>query len=1116
MVEKPAELVRLKSRLAQARRAWKRNAALAGAVVVVSETAGIVGIAVLADILFAPGQAGRLMLLGGAVAVTAYLTARHILTPLLRKISDQNLALYLEERTPAFEGSLIAAVEFGDERQLPERQAQIVRSILHEAVARVERFDLRKAIDFSRFRKYAVMALLVLGAYGVLAAVMPETVARHVTRVVAPWKKSADEAAPQPKRPLTLEPISITLSRQDTSLLRGSAFDVEATLSRKPENAVYFHFRAYDTKSEGAAWKQLPMKAADRLNGFDFALPDVNEDLEFFVSSGAHKSAAHRINVHDPLALVSTQVTVSYPEYVKRKDATVIVQEPEVAVLTGSTVTLRFETNLPLKEGRLVWPQGQPAQPLQVDAQNPAVATVSFPVTASGVFDYHLVDVNGQTLESPMPVQLRALDDKPPRIKLLTPEPTVSSHPLGDIAFSAEVGDDYGVSAARLVYYVGLDPAAQPQAVALPLTEDKAHGPLMLESLLPTVRPGDMLTCFLECTDLKGQKAVTDLVLVTIRPFDLWAAWIAPEPAGPTEPSEDKPSLTALLQVTWSLNAQKPQLPPVQFRSQSEELAASMVDPQSNRLRTYVDVTMLQGQALEHARKAIAHIDRGRMQLQQHATDGAIGNFRAALGELALAGLADVVVIPPPAPPTSSSAMVASMKQLDAGMQVAMALAAPPPAKAEQEAAADKEVADLQEKQQALAGELKKEAGSANPPGKSDSQKSGQKPDAPAGGNKQDGAKADAGKAQESASEQRKLAEKAQKLAETMKQRDAGDAASKMNDAARTMHEAAKALEQGDKSKGAQKAEDAARLLAAAAADTKTQSQDRVARALDEAERKAKEAKQEQGELLKKTEELAKQVGQKQPDAGQQREMNEAAKKQVEIAAKVDQLAKTLEGLKDAGERGELKPDAAKQLDEASLGMKRQRVPQRAANAAVEIAAGNLETAVAEQTRTEKGLEKVLDSVRAANDARATGHEAELKRAKQEADRIKEAITKAGDKGRPESEKRDEIAKAADEAQRLARHLNQRDLLKGDPKAQQDAKRLGELAEDPQGVQAQLQRDPEASEFAELTGRLQNRLEAEYQSLLAAKKLFASQREECPPEYRRLVNQYFEALSNTR
>ena len=43
---------------------------------------------------------------------------------------------------------------------------------------------------------------------------------------------------------LKAEPIAFSLSRGDTEILRGSAFELEAVLSRQPSDPVLFHFRS--------------------------------------------------------------------------------------------------------------------------------------------------------------------------------------------------------------------------------------------------------------------------------------------------------------------------------------------------------------------------------------------------------------------------------------------------------------------------------------------------------------------------------------------------------------------------------------------------------------------------------------------------------------------------------------------------------------------------------------------------------------------------------------------------------------------------------------------------------------------------------------------------------
>jgi hypothetical protein len=144
---------RLLVRFRAARRAWKRVAVLSGGVVVVIEALGALTLAVLADVLFAPSAAGRIAIFVAALVTVGFFAAGHVLGPLTRTITNRQLALYLEERNPQFEGALIAAAEFGPDVTFQGRQAEIVDLILREAVHRAEEFDLRKAVDLSRFRK---------------------------------------------------------------------------------------------------------------------------------------------------------------------------------------------------------------------------------------------------------------------------------------------------------------------------------------------------------------------------------------------------------------------------------------------------------------------------------------------------------------------------------------------------------------------------------------------------------------------------------------------------------------------------------------------------------------------------------------------------------------------------------------------------------------------------------------------------------------------------------------------------------------------------------------------------------------------------------------------------
>ena len=110
---------------------------------------------------------------------------------------------------------------------LSARQAEIVDLILREAVHRAEEFNLRKAVNLGRLRKYGLVAAGLVGVYLAAGLLMPN----FGTRLVAPWRLTPEEEAARKMVALKAEPIAFSLSRGDTEILRGSAFELEAALS---------------------------------------------------------------------------------------------------------------------------------------------------------------------------------------------------------------------------------------------------------------------------------------------------------------------------------------------------------------------------------------------------------------------------------------------------------------------------------------------------------------------------------------------------------------------------------------------------------------------------------------------------------------------------------------------------------------------------------------------------------------------------------------------------------------------------------------------------------------------------------------------------------------------
>jgi len=1085
-------------RFRKVRRAWKRAAVLSGLVVVIIEAAGAFTVAVMANLLFAPSRPERVGLIAAALLATAFFAAHHIIRPLFRRIGHRQLALYLEEHNPEFEGALIAAAEFGPDSSFQGRQAQIIESILHEAARRAERFDIYKAIDLKRLRKYAVVATCVVAGYLAAALLMPETVGRRLVRVIDPWRPTPEEVAAA----LKAQPIHFTLSRDDGDLLRGSTFDVEAALSRQPAESVAFYFRPLALRRNDSAWKSLPMKELEKINTYQATLPDVNDDFEFYVATGTDHSSTHQIGVYDPLIVKAIQITTKYPDYMRLPDHVDNADQPDVAAPIGSTVTLHITTNRPLAGGELLW-QTNAKIAGTVDTAHPECLDVKFPVGVTATFQYQINDVKGQVNQSLTNATLTAVVDKPPTIKLLKPGSAYAGNALSDIEFLADVTDDFGLDGGDLVVVRSIDGTITEQRMPLAFDNDlqhnavtaaKATATLSLKTLTPVVQPGETFMCHLEARDRKGQPAYSELTMVDVTPFAAWAYFIDEAEHHHHHAEYD---LEPILTATWRLDHARDDLAPREFTKQTDAIAADMVDPDTGQLHEYFNPEHATEQQKKHGAKAMQLAGAAHGDLVQHDTGKALQHLQLAMVELKLAGYMENLVQHQPMsePAGGMHLTTAEVTHLQALMNNTPNNPDKAPETKHDETAAAAHAAKAQELANAQAKVVQQMEHNA----------------AQAGVNPQPAAvnpkPADA---------QNQVAEKTQALADAVRNaahdQEHKDAAGKLAMAAQAMRDAALAANQDQ---ALAQARAALQHMTEASTQLNVNSQERINQLLDQAAGMAQALHGKQAEVQKQTQAAATQPSAVKP----------LADAQIDVANGLQKLKETVDALAKINAAGGLKPATAKHVDEAIQEIKHSRLEQQITDAALELAAQNAANAAPHQAKALAALAHVKDELLAASTSRGTDLTTALAQAKAQAKELQHTLEKMGAKppdaaapehttdhpGQPDGKAL--ANQAANQAALLAAQLAARDFAGKDHDFAHDIATLAHTVQVPAQLANDLKKVTARDDLANLTGRLSNKLEAAYAADLASKRIFDAQREACPPQYRQLVNAYFEALS---
>ncbi len=1156
---------RVAKQLGAVRRAWKRAAALAGLAIVAIEAVGILIVALLVDWVYHPTPGVRIALLAAVIVLLAYLLFRHVISPLTKKISDDQLALFVEEHSDHFEGALITATEL-ERNGAPGTPKAITDAVVAAAVSRAGGMNVRSVVDLRRLKKYAMAAVAVVAAYGAMCLLFPETIGRHARRVMAPWHRTSEDSRDRfAGGGGKLGPVEFTLSRGDSKILRRGSFGLEATLSHASGEPVVLNFRPAGQANQ--PWRSVPMKEIERLNSFTGALNDVDEDVEFCVSTGADRSKVYKVGVFDALRLSGFEVKTEYPGYLQLPPRTEQAASADIMAPTGSKVTVKVLANTALTNGTITWADGKKQAMRLENGPEQGAATVSFDISKDTSYDFAVTDANGQAERSVVSCAVRALPDDPPKIEVKYPLSTVTASPLGEVTFAAEATDDLALAGVDLVYQRQLPMDSQGQTpplgapVRMPLKLSRAAGDngvaavpfpdvaqgtlrFALEDLSPRAMPEEIISYYLECRDRKGQVVDTDIQMIVVDRMDAWPLFDPKPPHGPT--FKIVKNITEYLQATWKLQLQKATMKPEEFLAATKGLAETMINPETKRLYEFYERKRVPPEKVAHADRADKYIESGRQALLFGDAQKAVSDFRVVLAELTILKLDKNGVEMFTGDYGKKGAPQDYQKDLNklfTQVQIEVDKIQPPanwnPKEAKAAEKIRKVAEDLAKKQNDVvkkAEEIAKMQGAGKP---GDQQKAQDEDKEKSKANAEKQAKA-------LASEQEKLAGETQKEAATTDPKDKHDdpelkqMTERMTEAAKAMRDAARSLEENKSEQAVADAKRAQGELNKVAERMEQVRQEKLAEAVAGMETKAAKLLKEQKELSKATAETA---GKDAKDDKTEKEYKKLTYKQAQLQAETARFKKDVEELKNAAAR-DAKAETAKHLDETNKEMGRSEPDQKMVDAVVELEAKHGKEAGKEQEKAEKGLEKALTSLQKAGESLAADRESQLARAKEEAKRIDAGLKKLGadpgqvkvaatQKGpttgpavevtKNEEKKGDEESKPLTEAEkkalsedlsleleRLARHLSDRDFAE-----KKDQDYLSKAAADGR-LGPELENDKaKRNEVAVIVRRVKDKLETEYQVTLESKKLAEAQREDCPPSYRQMVNKYYEALSET-
>src|SRR5262245_37644943 len=440
------------------------------------------------------------LVLAASIVVSIYF---FIVKPLRRRVTDDQVALYLEEKEPSLQTMLISAVESSREGRHWESSA-LVEKLVAQAVEKCAEADTPRRAEHGPLRvNGAIFASVVTAA--VLAVLLGPAFFRHALSAMVVFQ-SVEAAAP----------YKITVTPGNVSVPKGADQTINAKLAGfSAQNAVVMLRR--DPTSQ--TYEKLPLVLNDK-GVFEGIIFGVKTATEYFVDADGVKSSTYTMKVVDVPYVDKLALEYKFPAYTGLEPEK-IEDGGDIAVLRGTDVKVTITPTMKTRGGRIAL-NDKETVPLAVEADG--TLTASFKADKDGSYHVELDAPNGERVAASPQYTIDVLTDRAPTVTFARPGRDTSASAIEEVYVEAAADDDYGVKDLELVYSVngGAEKVVPLFNGSKRLPAVSAGHTFYLEEL--GVKSGDSVSYYARATDNNGvdggQKASSDLYFVRVRPFD--------------------------------------------------------------------------------------------------------------------------------------------------------------------------------------------------------------------------------------------------------------------------------------------------------------------------------------------------------------------------------------------------------------------------------------------------------------------------------------------------------------------------------------------------------------------------------------------------------------------
>jgi len=488
------------------RNRWRLKLALRGAVIVVAGTllALLLSASSLEALRFSPTAITSFRLI--ALAVFAALVFIGFVMPLRRRVTDGQVALYLEEKDPSLQTAILSAIESipaADDTGRGPSPA-LVDKLVDQAIEKCHALEDGIVVERANLRRQ-LMTLGGIAAAATLLITFGPAFLRSGMSALLIISRSAEASSP----------YKIDVLPGSTKVPRGTDQTVKAKLLGFASADATLMIR---TDPQGA-FEKVPLVSANEPGSFEGMLFHLDKTADYYVESNGVRSTTFTLDVVELPTVDKLAMRYTFPGYTGLEPRTV---EPggDVAAIKGTDVRLTITPTMATPGGRVILNENDS---LPLAKQSDGTFAANFTVKTQGFYKIELEGPAGEKVTASPQYTIDVLTDQGPSVAFNKPGRDTNATPVEEVFAEVKADDDYGVKSVDMFYSVngGAEKTVHLFGGAKALPEVTASHTLYLEEL--GLKPGDFVSYYAKAADndgVDGAKTTTsDIYFVQIRPF---------------------------------------------------------------------------------------------------------------------------------------------------------------------------------------------------------------------------------------------------------------------------------------------------------------------------------------------------------------------------------------------------------------------------------------------------------------------------------------------------------------------------------------------------------------------------------------------------------------------